>query len=111
LAPKMNEVPRGLDPGIHDTVARLIAAGFRTTDSGDGVSKPRELYDEGYALPFPHVFAETKVRSMVQEAHRMAAVLGPEWAVDLSYSTEDRRAILFAFAKRRFGKGKSCLVR
>lgn len=39
-----------LDPGIRDLVIALNDAGFRTTDSGDGVSKAEDIENED-ALP------------------------------------------------------------
>lgn len=41
-----------LDPGIQETVKFLVSAGFYTTDSGDGITKPET--HEGI-LDFPHV--------------------------------------------------------
>ena len=85
-----------LDPGIRDIVRKVNAAGFETTDSGDGVSKPRDWYDSGEALPFPHVVAMTTPATMVADAHRMQGVLGPGWLVEASYCTLRERAHLFA---------------
>ena len=42
---------KNLDPGIRDVVAALWDRGLATTDSGDGVSKPKP----GIVLPFEHV--------------------------------------------------------
>lgn len=44
-----------LDPGIRDLVVQLRAAGYETTDSGDGVSKSKDWYESGEAIPYPHV--------------------------------------------------------
>ena len=55
----------GLDPGIADVVDGLRAAGFATSDSGDGWSKPygRDV------LPFAHVaVAWTGARQMTEVA-------------------------------------------
>lgn len=82
-----------LDPGIRDVVRLLREAGFETTDSGDGVSKPK---DDMCVLEYPHVFAMTDPAHMVPEADRLAALLGPEWDVDVSYSPRNSKAILSA---------------
>ena len=62
-----------LDPGITRTVAALQAHGFRTTDSGDGVSKG-ELIGNGCAEPYPHVFMAMKPIEMLNETDRLLAV-------------------------------------
>jgi hypothetical protein len=85
-----------LDPGIRDTVRRLRDAGFDTTDSGDGVSKPKDWYESGEAMPFLHVAAATSPDVMIAQAHRMQQVLGSEWTVEANYSTNSKTAILFA---------------
>lgn len=48
--------PAILDPGIRDLVMALRDAGWNTTDSGDGYSKPQSWYDDGDAQPFKHVY-------------------------------------------------------
>lgn len=85
-----------LDPGIRDVVRTLHAAGFETTDSGDGESKPQAWYDCGEAIPFPHVLAETTPETMIADAERMAAVLGAGWNIEAEYQTLTKRAHLFA---------------
>jgi hypothetical protein len=87
---------RYLDPGIRDIVRRLNEAGFETTDSGDGVSKPREMFEAGCAIPFPHVVAVSRPETMIADAERAAAVLGEGWTVEASYSTHDKSTHLFA---------------
>lgn len=62
---------RALDPGIRRLVVALREAGFETTDSGDGVSKP----DVGRVLDVPHVFIVIKPDAMVTESHRLVATL------------------------------------
>lgn len=47
-----------LDPGVRDLVIALRAAGYETTDSGDGVSKPKDWFESGEALPFLHVYVQ-----------------------------------------------------
>lgn len=46
-----------LDPGVADLVRELNRRGWRTTDSGDGVSKfdPDSPKHDPDAIPFPHV--------------------------------------------------------
>jgi hypothetical protein len=85
-----------LDPGIRDTVRLLRDAGFDTTDSGDGVSKPADWYESGDAIPFAHINAVTTVDVMIAEAERMAAILGPDWNVEAGYQTLTKTAHLFA---------------
>lgn len=85
-----------LDPGIREIVRRVNDAGFETTDSGDGVSKPADWYAIGEAIPFPHVVAATTPGLMVPAAERLAAVLGPEWNVEAVYQTLTKSAHLFA---------------
>lgn len=63
--------PATLDPGIRRTVMALRVSGFRTTDSGDGVSKP----DMECALPVPNVYMVVDAATLVTEADRLLAVL------------------------------------
>lgn len=75
--------PLDLDPGIRNTVMRLRALGFETSDSGDGVAK----FDaEGNELPgfegatsgfgVPHVvFIIEPAARLVSEADRLLKVL------------------------------------
>ena len=52
----MNDINvQALDPGIREIVVKLREAGFETTDSGDGASKPAP----GIVIPFPHVVIVT----------------------------------------------------
>jgi hypothetical protein len=81
-----------LDPGIRDIVRLLREVGFKTTDSGDGVSKP----PVGRVFSFPHVVAAVETDAMVREAERMQACLGDGWIVEASYSTADKAGVLFA---------------
>lgn len=90
-----NEIA-ALDPGIRAVVLRVREAGFITTDSGDGVSKPADWYYSGDAIPFPHVVAATTPETMVEDAERLAEVLGPGWNVEAQYQTSMRQAHLFA---------------
>lgn len=88
-----------LDPGIRAVVQAINEWGWVTTDSGDGVSKPA---DHECVLRFPHVFCESHAlpSSLVSEANLLTKYLreafGPEWYVEVSYSTKDGKAILCA---------------
>jgi hypothetical protein len=92
-----------LDPGIRDVVRTLRAAGFQTSDSGDGVSKPADWYKSGEALPYPHVFSVTTTRAMVDDAGILLQLLRAEhgtmgdWRVVASWSPNDGHAILEAY--------------
>lgn len=81
-----------LDVGIRDVVRTLRLAGFDTTDSGDGVSKPPDQR----VFECRHVAAVTCAPDMVCEAHRMAEVLGDGWAVEATYWPTTRTAIVLA---------------
>ena len=59
------------DPGIKDAVEFMQANGFRTTDSGDGVSK----HDMECALDYPHVFAIARKVQAFAEADRLYRAL------------------------------------
>jgi hypothetical protein len=80
-----------LDPGIRAEVEVLRNAGFRTTDSGDGVSKIGKME---CVLPFKHVVAMTSPDSMVLDAEAARELLGEGWVVEATYSTEDKRCSL-----------------
>lgn len=84
------------DPGIRDVVELLNAHDFETTDSGDGVSKPTDWYESGEAIPFPHVVVMSTPDTLVADAERCAALLGPAWNVEAGYQTLTKRAHLFA---------------
>ena len=92
----MREQTKTLDPGIRDVVLRLNAAGFVTTDSGDGASKPDDWYASGEAIPIPHVVISTDPERMIADAHRAALVLGDDWTVEVSYETRTQTVHLFA---------------
>lgn len=79
-----------LDPGIRETVRLLRQHGFVTTDSGDGVTKPKEAR----IFEVPHVCAQIHPHVMIRETHRLAALL-PGWRIECSYSP-DEPAILLA---------------
>ena len=95
-----DEVMDEVDEGIREAVWKLMAAGFRTTDSGDG-SKFGHME---HALPFPHVFAKISPQhQMCHKAERAKNVLGTGWVVEATYSTADKTCILFC---RKMEDGK-----
>jgi len=92
-----------LDPGIRETVARLRLAGFETTDSGDGVSKPAA----GDIIPHPHVVICSTPSTLIEEARRLrdflqsqgilVAPLAPDGAgvsIQASYDPGDESAVI-----------------
>lgn len=92
-----------LDPGIREVVRLVQAAGFVTTDSGDGVSKPADWYATGEALPYPHVVVKSTPLTMVTDAHNLADLLNMPrpgsiggWVVQATYTTNDRSCLLLA---------------
>jgi hypothetical protein len=87
-----DSVINALDDGIRYEVVLLNAHGFKTTDSGDGESKPADAI----AIDTPHVHAMVRVEAMKAEADRMKSLLGADWTVEASYSTDDGRAVLTA---------------
>lgn len=94
--------PAELDPGIRNLVMALRAAGYNTTDSGDGVSKPKDWYESGEALPYPHVaIVLADASRLVVEAHRLQAwldlVWGGGWTVEASFRPSDGVGILMVF--------------
>lgn len=81
-----------LDPGIRDLVMFLHGAGFHTTDSGDGVSKPGGLR----SLPYAHVFISVSGDDLIEgsirllnEARRFGLTVGEQgaspWYVQATY--------------------------
>lgn len=84
-----------LDPGIRATVRALNDAGFYTTDSGDGVSKPREWYEGGHAIPCPHVVVSASPASVVHDALAIARLLGPEWEAEATFVASSGTAYVF----------------
>jgi hypothetical protein len=84
-----------LDPGIAPTVRLLREAGFETTDSGDGESKPPSWFQTGEALPFPHVVVTSHPDTLIPDSEVVQWLLGPTWTVEATYTTHDGVAILF----------------
>lgn len=81
-----------LDPGIRDTVQLMRSAGFRTGDSGDGVSKPKEAR----TFHVPHVACSVTRETLLAEADRLALLLGNQWRVEASFCPNDGSALLLA---------------
>lgn len=82
-----------LDPGIRDIVRTLRQAGFETTDSGDGVSKPEDerVFEE------PHVVCTVSITDIVAEADRLHRLLSDCWRVEASYCPNERSAVILAY--------------
>jgi hypothetical protein len=83
-----------LDPGIRHIVRVLRKAGFATTDSGDGISKPADerVFD------VPHVAATTGPTQLFSEADRMQRLLGDPWVVEATYWPTSGTCVLLATA-------------
>jgi hypothetical protein len=79
-----------LDPGVRDLVKRLREAGFETTDSGDGVSKPVEER----AFDCLHVAAVVRAEDIVPESHRFHAIVGDGWHVEATYFPQSGTTLL-----------------
>jgi hypothetical protein len=88
------EIP-GLDPGIALTVAFLRQHGLKTTDSGDGRSKPA---DER-TIDAPHVHVVCEALDMVPTSKLMAKLLGNDWDVEAAYSPRDGVTIVTAIKR------------
>jgi len=115
----MNDKPNDMDhicPGITKTVHWLQSHGFKTTDSGDGVS------NEGMecSLDFPNVFMVTEPQLLISDCKRLALLRGeqgiqvggmtmngaPKPHVEGSYDPSDDGAIISLFYvddKKLFG--------
>jgi hypothetical protein len=88
-----------LDPGIKDTVLWMRDNGFKTTDSGDGVSKLNS--EDTYALDYAHVFSivedATQLCSEVDRLGDLAKGKGYEdWVVEGNYAPGGPAIIVFA---------------
>lgn len=79
-----------LDSGIRDIVKQLREAGFETTDSGDGVSKPVEER----AFDCLHVAAVVRATEMIPESRRFYALLGADWHVEATYFPQSETTLL-----------------
>ena len=81
-----------LDSGIKDLVITLQAAGWVTTDSGDG-SKYGKM--EG-ALPYRHVFIQVDPKRLVSYSHMLQDCY-PEAIIEANYNPKDRIALIGLF--------------
>lgn len=89
-----------LDPGIRNVVAHLRAAGFDTTDSGDGRTK--NLSDPE-VLPFAHVVIDSMPTDLLADAHDLHNVATDACAtvgfpsgfqIEATYDPADSSAII-----------------
>lgn len=85
------------DEGIRQTVADLNAAGFITTDSGDGVSK--EAGED--VLPYAHVVIASSRASLALDADSVLAFLEQEGYggglhIEATYNPADESAVVIA---------------
>lgn len=96
VLPLASEVVAALNPGIRRTVVMLRAAGFMTMDSGDGKTHEFEC-----DLDVPYVHIKVEPAQLVDEAHRLLALVlaefAPGAAVEASYSPQDGFALLHLF--------------
>lgn len=72
-APKDDIDYSALTPGIRRTVALLRSLGFRTTDSGDGVTNVQAGMEE--AMTVPNVYIRVRPERLVAECLRLRNVL------------------------------------
>lgn len=93
-----------LDPGIREVVRLLRDAGFDTTDSGDGVSKPAV----GRTLDIPHVHIRVLRADLIDASHavrdllkhrgvRFGKVQAPCPHVEATYSPCDGVAVVSVY--------------
>lgn len=75
--------PEELDPGVRRLVLWLRGLGFDTTDSGDGRTKLAAGFDEGSALPYPHVAICVEPENLVRDADRLADLLQEEHGIEV----------------------------
>ena len=92
-----------LDPHIRETVDWLRRAGFNTTDSGDGRSKP-DVGKDGCSLAEPHVFMVLGDTDPIENtADQLLHMARSRWGdvpgmrVEASYSPIGRTTILMLF--------------
>lgn len=94
-----------IDPGIRRLVAWLRSLGYKTTDSGDGVSKTLDVFAqdaEQDALDFAHVHIsiglDNNLSWQADKLHRLMKAAGiTEGQVQVTYSPNDGIATLSVF--------------
>ena len=90
-----------LDPGISTLVRLLQANGFKTTDSGDGKSKP----PDERAIEFPHVFCVSTKDGLVKDCDLVLALLKQQgiddFTVEGNYNPEDETPVIMILHKER----------
>lgn len=92
-----------LTPGIREVVRLLRQNGFKTTDSGDGVTNVANGM-EG-AMTVPHVVMRIEPDEIIAEARRLQSLIDPycteEGAsgpfIEASFSPRDNIAVLVLF--------------
>lgn len=93
-----------LDPGVRDAVRALREAGFETTDSGDGASKPDcGVADERGVVEnweWPHVAVLSSREWLVSDADRLQSFLDAyepgAWLVEATFWPRDGVALMLA---------------
>lgn len=107
----MNELSQdvidALDPGIRQVVLLLRSWGFKTTDSGDGVTKVGIME---CAMPIPHVVIPATRCTMHDVADRLYGKLGdlgcevdlvdlvlPNVKIEATYDPADESAIVIVY--------------
>lgn len=88
-----------LDPGIAATVLKLRAAGFETTDSGDGISKFKLGIADETTIPFPHIAVQSSRFGIIDDADRLHVFLKAHGLhdgaqIEATYDPADQSAIL-----------------
>jgi hypothetical protein len=88
-----------LDPGIRNLVVALNKAGFVTTDSGDGVSKP----ECGRMINVPHVVIKAEPSRLLLTANalhdwcRATKLKVTRGMIQATYDPVDKSAIVMLF--------------
>ena len=97
--------PTELDPGIRDLVVKLNKAGWLTTDSGDGKSKPADQI----VFTYPHVAisippsqsltrsADNLIKWLKTENYPIGDSESNKWTVEANYSPLDKEKMLFIY--------------
>lgn len=72
-----------IDAGVRDIVAKLIAEGIKTTDSGDGT---KSVEDMPCSMPFAHVFARTSAEEVADDVRIARECIPADWRIEVQYS-------------------------